>query len=146
MTRPSPPHPRGQLLLRRRHPPARGRARGDGLLPLRVVPPLSAGPVNAFTLWSPAAVRITRGAELIGRFARSPNSVRTWCKACGGHLMTDHPQWGLVDVYAAVIDRLTFTPALHVNYGETVLPLRDGLPKQRDFPADLGGSGQLVAE
>jgi hypothetical protein len=29
---------------------------------------------------------------------------------------------------------------------ETVLRMRDGLPKLRDFPAELGGSGQAVAE
>jgi hypothetical protein len=35
---------------------------------------------------------------------------------------------------------------LHVNYAETVLPAHDGLPKQRDFPAELGGSGTIVPE
>lgn len=106
----------------------------------------SAGPVNAFTLWTPPAVRVTRGAELVASYAKTPNSVRRWCGACGGHLMTDHPEWGLVDVYAAVIDGLAFEPGVHVNYAETVLPVHDGLPKQRDFPADLGGSGELIAE
>jgi hypothetical protein len=35
---------------------------------------------------------------------------------------------------------------LHVNYQETVLPIKDGLPKQRDFPKEMGGSGELMAE
>ncbi len=61
-------------------------------------------------------------------------------------MRTDHPQWDLVDVFAAVIDGLDFAPTVHVNYAETVLPIRDGLPKQRDFPAELGGSGVLVPE
>jgi hypothetical protein len=26
------------------------------------------------------------------------------------------------------------------------LPMRDGLPKLKDFPAELGGSGDVVAE
>ena len=34
----------------------------------------SAGPVNAFTLWSPDAVRITRGADNIGTYNKSPHS------------------------------------------------------------------------
>ncbi len=106
----------------------------------------SAGPVNAFTLWSPAAVEVTKGAEMLARHAGKPNSVRKFCKACGGHVRTDHPQWDLVDVFAAVIDGLDFAPTVHVNYAETVLPIRDGLPKQRDFPAELGGSGVLVPE
>ena len=30
-------------------------------------------------------------------------SDRQYCTKCGGHLMTDHPPFGLVDVYAATI-------------------------------------------
>jgi hypothetical protein len=35
---------------------------------------------------------------------------------------------------------------VHVNYAETVLPIRDGLPKLKDFPAEFGGSGESVPE
>lgn len=106
----------------------------------------SAGPVNAFSLWPPARVHVTHGADEIASYARTPNSIRKWCRRCGGHLMTEHPQWEVTDVYAAVIDGLDFTPGVHVNYAERVLTLRDGLPKQRDFPTELGGSGALVDE
>jgi len=60
--------------------------------------------------------------------------------------MTDHPLLGLVDVYAATIPSLKFSPAVHVNYSEAVLPMKDGLPKLKDFPAELGGSGVVVPE
>jgi hypothetical protein len=106
----------------------------------------SAGPVNAFTLWKPEAVTITKGADKVGAFNKTPNSVRKWCKTCGGHLLTEHPQWGLVDVYAAVLADLSFTPGVHVNYADTVLRMKDGLPKQKDFPKELGGSGTVVPE
>src|SRR5262245_41255810 len=68
----------------------------------------AAAPVNAFTLWQPDAVRVTRGAELIGTFNKTPRSLRKWCLRCGGHLFTVHPQLGLIDVYAAVIPELKF--------------------------------------
>ena len=106
----------------------------------------SAGPVNAFTLWPPHAVSVTRGAHLLGEYKKTENSIRKWCKACGGHVLTEHPGFGLIDVYAAAIPGLAFEPMLHVNYAETVLRMPDGLPKQRDFPAELGGSGTLIAE
>ncbi|RNF33919.1 GFA family protein [Paracoccus methylarcula] len=106
----------------------------------------SAGPVNAFSLWKPDGVRITRGQDLLGEYASAPNSKRRFCRNCGGHLMTDHPEWGVTDVFAAVIPSLAFEPGLHVNYAETVLPMRDGLPKFRDFPAEIGGSGEQVPE
>jgi len=106
----------------------------------------SAGPVNAFTLWPPSAVTVTRGAELVGSYSKTSFSVRKWCKSCGGHLLTEHPTVSLVDVYAATLADLAFQPMLHVNYENTVLPMHDGLPKQKDFPAELGGSGQLLPE
>jgi hypothetical protein len=106
----------------------------------------SGGPVNAFSLWKPEAVRVTRGAENIATFQKSPLSERQYCARCGGHLMTNHPPLGLIDIFAATIPDLDFKPALHVNYAETVLPIRDGLPKLTDFPSEFGGSEEMVAE
>src|SRR3984885_569797 len=70
----------------------------------------SAGPVNAFTLWKPENVKVTKGAGLIGRFMKTEASDRQYCTRCGGHLMTDHPAFGLIDVYAATLPSLKFTP------------------------------------
>ncbi len=106
----------------------------------------SAGPVNAFTLWPPAAVKVTKGENNIITYNKTPVSYRKTCKLCGGHIMTDHPPLKLVDVYAAIIPDLKFKPGVHVNYQETVLPMKDGLPKFKDFPADFGGSGEMLKE
>jgi hypothetical protein len=106
----------------------------------------SAGPVNAFTLWKPQNVKVTRGAEHIGHFRKTEMSDRQFCTQCGGHLMTDHPPLGLTDVYAATIPSLDFKPGVHVNYAETVLPMKDGLPKLKDFPSEFGGSGEAIPE
>ena len=106
----------------------------------------SAAPVNAFTLWKPEAVRITQGAEQIGTFNKTPRSSRRWCKTCGGHLFTDHPLWGLTDVYAAAIPEFPYQAGVHVNYQETKLRIHDGLPKMQDFPKEMGGSGVVLAE
>ncbi|HEY7794229.1 MAG TPA: hypothetical protein VIA10_09505 [Gaiellaceae bacterium] len=89
---------------------------------------------------------MTRGEDRIGEFHKSEQSYHQWCTSCGGHLMTQHPTWGLVDVYAATIPSFPFTPGVHANYESTVLPMKDGLPKFRDFPSELGGSGETMAE
>ena len=60
--------------------------------------------------------------------------------------MTLHPPLKMVDVYAATIADLAFVPQVHVNYAETALLMRDGLPKLKDFPAEFGGSGVVVPE
>ena len=106
----------------------------------------SGGPVNAFTLWQPDAVEITAGADEVATFQKTPASKRQYCSKCGGHLMTTHPALGLVDVFAATLATLEFRPGIHVNYAETVLPMRDGLPKLKDFPSEFGGSGEIVPE
>ena len=106
----------------------------------------SAGPVNAFTLWKPDAVRVTRGAENIGTYNKTKSSYRKWCKLCGGHIFTEHPGVGLTDVYAAVIPDLPFKPGVHVHYQESVLPIKDGVAKQKDVPKEMGGSGASIAE
>ena len=106
----------------------------------------SAGPVNAFTLWKPEALKVTQGTEHIDSFNKTPGSTRKWCTKCGGHLFTDHPAMGLTDVYAAVIPDLPFKPGVHVHYQETVLHLHDGLTKMQDVPADMGGSGVELPE
>jgi hypothetical protein len=118
----------------------------------------SAGPVNAFTLWKPDAVRITKGAEHIGSFNRTDRSFRQWCKICGGHLLADHPTFGITDVYAAVIPSFPFRPALHVHYQEAVLTKQDCVDAptddwaflssaaRRNRTEGLGGSGPIPAK
>ena len=106
----------------------------------------SAAPVNAFSLWKPESVKVTKGADKIGTYHKTENSYRKFCTACGGHLLTDHPGFGLVDVYAATIPTFPFAAGLHVHYGETVLRIKDGLPKMKDMPKEMGGSGITLQE
>jgi hypothetical protein len=106
----------------------------------------SAGPINAFSLWKPEQVKVTTGADKIGTYHKTEHSYRKFCTVCGGHIMTEHPPWSLIDVYAATIPTYKHQPQLHVHYQESVLPMKDGLPKMRDIPKEMGGSGQTMAE
>ena len=53
---------------------------------------------------------------------------------------------GLTDVYASAIPEIDYPAAVHVNYQENTLPIQDGLPKPKDFPAEMGGSGEVLPE
>lgn len=106
----------------------------------------SGGPLTAFTLWKAESIIVTEGAELLGRFAKTGMSVRCFCTRCGGHVMTEHPELGLTDVFAAMLPTLAFRPSVHLNYAETVLPVKDGLLKLKDFPVHAGGSGEVLPE
>lgn len=106
----------------------------------------AAAPVNAFSLWKPEAVKVTKGADQVGVYHKTERSHRKFCKSCGGHLFSEHPQWKLVDVYAAVIPELRHEAGVHVHYQHTVLRMRDGLPKMKDLPKEMGGSGETLPE
>ena len=100
----------------------------------------------AFALFRSEKVKVTKGAELLRGFNKTGMSDRQSCTRCGGHLMTGPPGMGFIDVYAATIPTLPFKPVVHLNYAEAVLRITDGLPKLRDFPATVGGSGKTVPE
>jgi len=113
----------------------------------------SGGPVSAFTLWKPSSLELTQGLDNIAGFDKNPGSSdetvvsnRVWCKTCGGHLYTDHPTMGLIDIPAAIIKNHKFVPAFHVHYQETVHAIKDGLPKFKDLPQPAGGSGVELPE
>ena len=103
-------------------------------------------PLVSFVLFKEENVKVTKGADLIGRIRKSEMSERQFCSRCGGHLMTGHPTLGFTDVYAGAIPTVPFKPSVHLNYAETVLPIKDGLPKLRDFPSEVGGSGEVLPE
>ena len=125
---------------------ATGAPAGMGYCHCRSCRSWSAGPVNAFTLWQPDAVRVTKGQEFLGHYSKTPLSDRHYCTQCGGHLYNAHPPLKLIDVFAATLPTLKFEPGVHINYAETVLPMKDGLPKLKDFPKEFGGSGETVPE
>ena len=106
----------------------------------------SGAPVSTFLLWKADAVKILRGEEFLGVYRSSEFSNRRFCMKCGGAVMTEHPAQGLTDFRPAVFCTLAFEPMVHLNYEETVLPMRDGLPKLKDFPAHAGGSGETLPE
>lgn len=105
----------------------------------------STAPVSIFTLWKPDAVKVTKGVDSLGKFKASDLSDRRYCTKCGGHVMIDHPSLGLADIRVA-LSGFTFKPSVHLNYEDKVLPIKDGLPKMKDFPKEIGGSGQTMSE
>ena len=106
----------------------------------------SGGPVNTFTLWKPESVKVTKGADVLGRHQKTEKTIRRYCTKCGGHVMAEHPLMGLTDVYAGLLPAQMFKPAIHVNYAEAVLRMKDGLPKFKDFPKGAGGSGEMMGD
>jgi hypothetical protein len=105
----------------------------------------STAPFSIFTLWKPESVKITKGADSLGKFHSSEMSDRRYCTKCGGHVMIDHPTLGLADVRVA-LNGLTFKPTVHLNYEDKMMSIKDGLPKLKDFPTAIGGSGQTMSE
>lgn len=106
----------------------------------------SGGPFSSYLLFKSENVRVARGEAHLAGFNKMGMSDRQFCTRCGGHITTAHPTMGLTDVRAGALPDLPFVPTVHLNYAEAVMPVEDGLPKLRDFPAEAGGSGVLMPE
>lgn len=100
----------------------------------------SGAPVNAFALWSAGNVSVTKEAGNIRTYNKTPGTFRKSCTTCGGHLYLEHPSMGLTDIRPAIIRGLRFTPAIHIFYAESVLPIDDGLPKFDGMPDEDGAA------
>lgn len=103
-------------------------------------------PVHAAALWPTPNVKVVKGADNLGMFKRTESSLRQFCKSCGAAVLVGHPAMGLTDIPAGTVANFSYTPAVHVNYGEKVMSVRDGLPKFKDFPKEFGGSGEMLPE
>ena len=106
----------------------------------------SGGPVNAFTLWKPEEMTFLQGEELVATFDKGSGTKRSYCTKCGGHVMCGHPSMGFIDLYQSALPTYPFKPTMHIFYEETVLRIKDGLPKMKDVPAEMGGSGETLPE
>ena len=104
----------------------------------------SANPVSAFARWNFDAVKIAAGTEHLASFNKTPRTARKWCTRCGGHLLMEHADARVVDVYAAALPGLEFKPREHFHYQEARLRIVDSLPKNKDLARAAGGSGVLL--
>jgi hypothetical protein len=91
-------------------------------------------------------MRSTQTTALNSAYKVHRSRIHTAGKGYASAIASGINTLGLVDVFAATLPTLKFSPGVHVNYAETVLPMRDGLPKFKDFPAEFGGSGEQIAE
>lgn len=103
-------------------------------------------PVHAATLWPTPNVVVARGEENLLVFKKTDASHRHSCTKCGSPVLIRHPALGMTDVPAGSVSGLDYAPTLHVNYGERVLAIRDGLPKFSDFPENFGGTGKTLPD
>lgn len=106
----------------------------------------TAQPVLAYALWPSTMVQVTKGEVRLGKAPRNENVAGYFCTDCGGNIMAISSVAGTTDVFPMIIEGFEFEPAAHVNYGERIIDMRDGLPKFRDMPEGAGGSGKMMPE
>lgn len=105
-------------------------------------------PVNTPVLWPASNVRFTAGEDQLRRYSTSGANEggRYTCAVCNGSVGAALPDAGLFDIFAGLLQDFKFEPTVHINYENSVLPIKDGLPKLKDMPEEWGGSGELVDE
>lgn len=106
----------------------------------------SAAPVTAYALFPAPAVNVTNGEDMLGEFIGPTGLRRMHCKKCGGSVMSDITQAGLIDLYPPVVPTFDFTPEAHVHYAERMIDMKDGLPKFVKMPDPETGAGEMMDE
>jgi len=89
----------------------------------------SGGPVNAFTLWKPEAVKITAGAEHVGMFSKDAGESAVVLQEVRGPFNDQSPAAGIGGRICDDTARAKLQPGRPRELAETVLPMRDNLPK-----------------
>lgn len=103
----------------------------------------SGAPFVAFTIWPRDKVTV-RGS--VGSFNKVGTSERKFCVQCGGHFLLDHPGLDVSDIRASILPSVRFEPASHLFYSERAMDVQDGVPKFKDMPAEIGGSGETIPQ
>ena len=106
----------------------------------------SASPINSYSFWAPDQLKITKGKEHIQTFSKTSHSRRKFCKNCGGHIMTEHPDSNMIDIFVPILDDFQFKPSIHVYYESKTVSVKDGLPKFKDLPLEFNGSGETMPD
>jgi hypothetical protein len=52
----------------------------------------------------------------------------------------------MIDILIGAFRDFSFQPQAHLNYGDAIIRMADGLPKYRDMPGQSGGSDELMPE
>lgn len=106
-------------------------------------------PINAFAVWAADQVTLA-GPQVVSQV--SADSGRVSCGVCGGAVANQKPQFGMTVVYPMTLaptplaEPVAFEPMGHLFYGERVMDVADGLPKYRDRPQAMGGSGEELPD
>lgn len=87
------------------------------------------------------AVKVVAGSPFTYMMQRTP---RATCPRCGSRLYQEPTGHGIRGVNAKLLPEGSFKPQFHQQCQHAVLPIVDGLPHFKGYPAAMGGSDELV--
>jgi hypothetical protein len=86
--------------------------------------------------------RIVAGEPVI---FRRRITARGTCRVCGTRMFAEPPGEQIRTIIGTLLPPDTFHPTFHIQCQHARLPVRDGLPHYKAFPARFGGSDDVVA-
>jgi hypothetical protein len=92
-------------------------------------------------MYAADAVKVTKGEPRAWARRSSP---RVTCRDCGTRLFSEVPAMGVRGLTASLLPTGMFNPTFHMQCQFALLPVKDGLPHFKTFPAAFGGSDETV--
>lgn len=102
---------------------------------------VSGGAYVGVAVYPASAVTVIKGEPTTWTYKVLP---RSRCASCGTQLYADVPGFDQRGVKANLLPPGTFKPEFHIQCQYALLPVRDGLPHFKGFPARFGGSDETV--
>lgn len=102
---------------------------------------VSGGAYVGVAVFPANAVRVLQGRLDTWTYKSLP---RQRCATCGTHMIANVPGLDLTGVKANLLPAGKFQPGFHIQCGYARLPVKDGLPHFKGFPAKFGGSDEPV--
>lgn len=101
-------------------------------------------PIHAVINVPTETIKVTKGQDNLASYA-VVSTTRFFCKTCHSAVYHTVEEYPIAGTYPSLLKDFPFKPQAHVCYEETVLRVKDGLPKFKNFP-EPDGKGVLLDE
>jgi hypothetical protein len=91
-------------------------------------------------------IRLLEGEQYVNCFS-SGGQVRHFCRECGTAVFNKKESSGMMGTFPVLLDGFKFQPTMHLYCSQSKAYLKgitDGLPKFKDLPTELGGTGEFA--
>ena len=100
----------------------------------------------------PASLKTTAGADKLKTYEITPKFHKQFCSECGTGVWQYPASKPFIAIFPSLLETnsvkapklaAAMKPQMHVNCENSLVDIKDDLPRFKDFPKEIGGSGEM---